>query len=70
MRVGIYAITTTRDIGRAENPGCQYCLVGIICPLVEIGLTDVPKSGVAMAPPAPTGTTGLHHQTCSNEDHT
>ena len=28
-------------------------------PLVEIGLTDLPKSGVAMAPPAPPGTTGL-----------
>ena len=23
--------------------GCQYYLVGIICPLVEIGLTDLPK---------------------------
>ena len=28
-------------------------------PLVEIGLTDLPKSGGAMAPPAPPGTTGL-----------
>ena len=24
-------------------------------PLVEIGLTDLPKSGCAMAPPAPSG---------------
>ena len=27
-------------------------------PLVEIGLTDVPKSGGSMAPPATPGTTG------------
>ena len=27
--------------------------------LVEIGLTDLPKSGGAMALPAPPGTTGL-----------
>ena len=33
-------------------------------PLVEIGLTDLPKSWGAMAPPAPPGTTPLscdHH---------
>jgi hypothetical protein len=29
-------------------------------PLVEIGLTDLPKFGGAMAPPAPPGTTGLY----------
>ena len=28
--------------------------------LVEIGLTDLPKFGAAMAPSAPPGTTGLH----------
>ena len=28
-------------------------------PLAEIGLTDLPKSGGAMAPPTPPGTTGL-----------
>ena len=28
-------------------------------PLVEIELTDLPKPGGAMAPPAPPGTTGL-----------
>ena len=44
---------------------CQYYLVGTICPppLVEIGLTDLPKSGgfhaMAWAPLAPIGTTGL-----------
>ena len=43
-----------------KTRGCQYYLVGIICPpLVVIGLTDLPKSGGAMAPPAPPGTTGL-----------
>ena len=30
-----------------------------LSPLVEIGLTDLPKSGGAMAPPAPPGTTSL-----------
>ena len=33
-------------------------------PLVEIGLTDLPKSGGAMAPLAPPGTTGL----CRNNE--
>ena len=28
--------------------------------LVDIGLIDLPKSGVTMAPPAPPGTTGLY----------
>ena len=31
-----------------------------LSPLVEIGLTDLPKSGDAIAPPAPPGTRGLH----------
>ena len=31
----------------------------ILTPLVEIGLTDLPKFGGAMASPAPPGTTGL-----------
>ena len=44
-----------RAVGRSENPGGSNDVVGIICPLVEIGLTDLPKSGGTMAPPAPTG---------------
>jgi hypothetical protein len=37
--------------------GCQYYLGGHnLSPLVEIGLTDLPKSGCTMAPPAPPGT--------------
>ena len=32
-------------------------------PLVEIGLTDLPKFGGAMAPPAPPGTTSLRSKT-------
>ena len=35
-----------RAVGRSENMG------GTICPPVEIGLTDLPKSGVACGPPA------------------
>ena len=35
-------------------------MVDLICPtLVETGLTDLPKFGDAMAPPAPPGTTDL-----------
>ena len=45
-----YISSSTRAVGRSENLG------------VEIGLTDLPKSGGAMAPPAPPApqeTTGL-----------
>ena len=49
-----------RAVGRSENPGVPVLFVGHnLAPLVEIGLTDLPKSGGAMAPPAPAGTTGL-----------
>ena len=40
-----------RAVVRSENPGV---------PLVEIGLTDLPKSGCAMAQPAHLGTTPLY----------
>ena len=44
-----------RAIGRSANPGVPVLFGGHnLPPLVEIG-----KSGVAMAPPAPPGTTGL-----------
>ena len=36
-----------RAVGRSENPGRGHVvcnMVGIICPLVEIRLTDLPKS--------------------------
>ena len=44
-----------RAAGRSKNPGGINDVVGIICPLVEIRLTDLPKSGGTMAPTAPTG---------------
>ena len=49
-----------RAVGRSENSGVPV-LFGRhnLPPLVEIGLTDRPKIGGAMAPPAPPGTTGL-----------
>ena len=34
-------------------------MVGIICPKVEIGVTVLPKSGGAMAPPTPLAPTAL-----------
>ena len=50
-----------RAVGRSENLGVPVVMWGHnLPPLVEIGLTDVPKSGGAMASPAPPGTTGLH----------
>ena len=51
-----------RAVGRSENPGVPVLFGGHNLPpspLVEIGLTDLPKNGGAMAPPAPPGTTGL-----------
>ena len=49
-----------RAVGRSENPGLPVLFGGHnLSPLVEIELTDLPKFGGAMAPPAPPGTTGL-----------
>ena len=50
----------TRAVERSENPGVPVLFAGHnLPPLVEIGLTDLPKTGGAMAPLAPPGTTGL-----------
>ena len=44
----------------SENLGVPVLFGGHnLPPLFEIGLTDLPKSGGAMALPAPPGTTGL-----------
>ena len=49
-----------RAVGRSENPDVPVSFGGHnLSPLVEIGLTDLPKYGGAMAPPAPLGTSGL-----------
>ena len=50
-----------RVVGRSEKPEEQVFsnVVGIICFLVEIGLTDLPKFGGAMAPSAPPAPTVL-----------
>ena len=46
-------ITIYRHATRVKNPGGQVVLGGDnVSPLVEIGLTDPPKSGGAAAPPA------------------
>ena len=51
-----------RAIGRSKNPGVPVLFGRLNLPhLVEIGLTDLQKSGGAMAPPAPPGTTGLNY---------
>ena len=50
----------SRAVGRSENLGVPVLYGGHnLLPLVEIGLIDLPKSGGAMASPAPSGTTGL-----------
>ena len=57
----IEAAYIIRAVGRSENPGVAVLFGGHnLPPLVEIGLTDLPKFGGAMAPPEPPGTTGLH----------
>ena len=49
-----------RAVARSENPGGHVALGGDnVPPLVEIGLTDLPKTGGARAPPAPPLATGL-----------
>ena len=53
----------SRAVGRSENLGVPMLFDGRnLTPSVEIGLTDLPKSGGAMAPPAPPGTTGLKRE--------
>ena len=49
-----------RAVGRSENPGVPVLFGGHnLSPLVEVGLTDLPKSGGAMVAPEPPGITGL-----------
>ena len=44
-----------RAVGRFENPGVPVLFGGHNrSPMVEIGLTDLPKSGGVMAPPGGT----------------
>ena len=41
----------SRTVGRSENPGVPVLFGGRnLHPLVEVGLTDLPKSGGSMAP--------------------
>ena len=50
LTVNIWHIAHIRDVGRSENPGVAVLYGGHnMPPLVEIGLTDMPKSGSAMA---------------------
>ena len=59
MRKSSFA-SNCRAVGRSEDPGVPVVLGGHnLSPLVEIGLTDLPKSGGAMAPPAHPGPTPL-----------
>ena len=52
-----FCLLSVRAVGRSENPWVPVLFGGHnLPPLVEIVLTDLPKSGDAMAPP---GTTPL-----------
>ena len=52
--------TCSRAVARSENPGELVVLDGEnVPPLVEIGLTDLPKMG-GLSPPAPPLATALH----------
>ena len=62
MPANVHTMTLLRfrAVGGSENSGVPVLFGGHnLPPLVEIGLTDLPKFGGAMAPPAPPGTTGL-----------
>ena len=53
-------LTHNRAVGRSENSGGPVLFGGHnLPPLVEIGLTDLPKSGGPIALPASPGTTPL-----------
>ena len=53
-------LSILRAVARSENLGGHVILGGDnVPPLVEIGLTDLTKSGGARAPPAPPLATGL-----------
>ena len=53
-----YVLRSQKAVGRCENPGVPAFFSGHnLPPLVEIGLTDLPKFGGAIAPAAPPGTT-------------
>ena len=43
----------SKNLGSQKSGGAGSNVVGIICPPVGIGLTDLPKTGGVKAPPAP-----------------
>ena len=56
----VVTIHTYRAVARSENLGGLVVLgVDNVSPLVEIGLTDLPKTRGAIAPPAPPLVTAL-----------
>ena len=53
----------SRAVARSENPRGLVVLGGDnVSPLVEIGLTDLPKTGGVKAHPAPPLATALYFQ--------
>ena len=57
---------TIRAVGRSENPGVPVLFGGHnLPPLVEIGVTALPKSWGATTPPASPGTTLQYYEELS-----
>ena len=63
----LLAASSNRAVGRSEYPGVPVLFGGHnlspLVELVEIGLTDLPKFGGAMAPPSHPGTIPLLQST-------
>ena len=55
----------SRDAATFSNPGASTDVMGIICLLVGIGLTELPNSGKAKAHPAQPLAASLHR--CNSE---
>ena len=56
-----YKVTHIRAVARSENPGGLVVIGGDnVPPLMEIGLTDLPKTGELKPHPAPPLATALH----------
>ena len=58
-RSSLEEVQGRRKVKNSAGGGESSNLVGIICSPVEIGLTDLPKFGGAMASLAPSVPTGL-----------
>ena len=67
----MYIVRTSRAVARSENTGGHIVLGGDnVPPLVEIGLTDLPKTGGHVVPLGPPLATGLLPTLSKNQNQT